>query len=650
MKLPRYFQTRSVGGAVLMTLVCVNTLLLAAFGCVDYYGERQRQEDELRYDLRVVAEQLSANLAEPLWFLESGALARLLDGAMKNDRLAAVVIYEADGGEFLAGRSRDRSWRASPVTARPVLDNVIIESRPVYFGDALVGVVEIQMTRRYMDAALEQTLWHVILRILALNAALAAALVFVLRRQLIRPLARLERYAVETAGRGETAVRPAGLRGELGSLAAAMEDMVRQLTAAQGKYRGIFENATEGIFQTTLDGRLLAANAALARMIGYATPQEAMASITDLARELYQEPNDRARLLEQLLAEGAVAGFQTRFVRRDKQTIWVLVNIRLVRDANGQPLYNEGTVVDVTARVRAERRLEILNRHLREAVKERTGRLAVKAAELEAANERLQELDRLKSGFLATVSHDLRTPLTSIMGFAKLIARDFNKFFAPFAPGHERLTRQAERITANLGIIENEGERLTRLINDFLDLSKIESGRAQWRDAEVDVSAALTRAANAVSADFAAKPEVRFSMAIEGGLPPLFIDPDRLTQVLVNLLGNAAKFTDQGEVKLAASASDSLLRVVVTDTGHGIPRESLEKIFDKFHQAQIGDTVEEHGRRQGTGLGLAICRQIVGHYKGRVWAESELGRGSTFILELPLNGPPAAEDGQDQPA
>ncbi|QAZ66292.1 sensor histidine kinase [Solidesulfovibrio carbinolicus] len=650
MKLPRYFQTRSVGGAVLMTLVCVNTLLLAVFGCIDYYGERQRLEDELRYDLRVVAEQLSANMAEPLWFLESGNLARLLDAAMKNDRLAAVVVYEADDGDFLAGRSRDRGWRNSAVTARPALDNVIIDSRPIYFGDALVGAVEVQMTRRYMDDALKQTLWRVILRILALNAALAAALVLVLRRQIIRPLARLERYAAEAARRGETAVRPEGLRGELGSLSAAMQDMVRQLTAAQDKYRDIFENATEGIFQTTFDGRLLAANAALARMIGYATPQEAMASITDLSRELYQDPNDRARLLEQLLAEGAVAGFQTRFMRRDKQTIWVLVNIRLVRDADGQPLYNEGTVVDVTARVRAERRLEILNRHLREAVKERTGRLAVKAAELEAANERLQELDRLKSGFLATVSHDLRTPLTSIMGFAKLISRDFNKFFAPFAPGHERLTRQAERITANLGIIENEGERLTRLINDFLDLSKIESGRAQWRDAEVDVSAALSRAANAVSADFAAKPEVRFTMALEGGLPPLFIDPDRLTQVLVNLLGNAAKFTDQGEVKLAASAADGLLRVVVTDTGHGIPRESLEKIFDKFHQAQLGDTVEEHGRRQGTGLGLAICRQIVEHYKGRVWAESELGRGSTFILELPLAGPPAAEDGQDQPA
>jgi PAS domain S-box-containing protein len=644
MKLPRYFQTRSVGGAVLMTLVCVNTLLLAIFGGLDYYGERVRLEDELRYDLTAIADQLAANLVEPLWFLEKGVLDRLVSGAMRNNRLAAVVVYDPAGGDVLAGRSRDRSWEVSPVTARPALDNVIAESRPIYYGEALVGVAEVQMTRRFMDQALHQTLVRVAVRILALNGALAAALVFVLRRQLIRPLARLEHYAAEAARQGETAERPANLRGELDSLSQAMAAMVRRLFAAQRKYRDIFENATEGIFQTTLDGRLLEANSALARMVGFHSPEEAIAAITDLPRQVYYDPQDRLLLLKRLHDEEAITGFQARFVRRDKQTIWVLVNIRLVRDDQGQALYTEGTVTDVTARVRAERRLEILNRHLREAVKERSGRLAVKAAELEAANARLQELDRLKSGFLATVSHDLRTPLTSIMGFAKLISRDFNKFFVPFAPGHDRLTRQAERIIANLGIIENEGERLTRLVNDFLDLSKIESGRAQWRDTEVDVSAALTRAVNAVSADFAAKPEVRFSMAIEGGLPPLFIDPDRLTQVLVNLLGNAAKFTDEGSVRLAAVARDGILRVEVADTGQGIPRDSLEKIFDKFHQAQLGDTVEEHGRRKGTGLGLAICRQIVEHYQGRIWAESELGRGSTFVLELPMSGPAGSAD------
>jgi signal transduction histidine kinase len=124
-------------------------------------------------------------------------------------------------------------------------------------------------------------------------------------------------------------------------------------------------------------------------------------------------------------------------------------------------------------------------------------------------------------------------------------------------------------------------------------------------------------------------------MELEEHLPPLFIDPDRLAQVLVNLLGNAVKFTDEGHVRLRAFVAGDVLRVEVADSGQGVPRDSLEKIFDKFHQAQLGDTVSEGQRRKGTGLGLAICRQIVEHYGGRIWAESELGRGSVFIMELP---------------
>ncbi|KHK01640.1 ATP-binding protein [Desulfovibrio sp. TomC] len=644
MKLSRYFLTRSVGGAVLATLVCVNTVLLTLFGIIDYYGEKRRLQEDLRYDLTVVADQLAINLSEPLWFLEKGHVDRLLAGSMQNDRVAAVVVLSPEGNDILAGQGRDRSWRPTPLTTRPAMEHVVVEKRAVYFGDALVGVLEVELTQHFMGEALNRSIILIILRILGLNAALAVILVLVLRRQIIVPLARLERYALRVAQGGSAEDRPGDLHGELGSLARAMEEMVERISAAQRKYRDIFEHATEGIFQTTLDGRLLSANAALAQMIGYESPSAVIEAITDVGAQLYHDSKDREQLLQRLFDHDAVTGFQTRFMRRDKQSIWVLVNIRLVRDPDGRPLYTEGTVTDVTARVRAERRLEILNRHLREAVKERTGRLAVKAAELEAANARLQELDRLKSGFLATVSHDLRTPLTSIMGFAKLITRDFNKFFAPFAPAHDRLARQANRITANLGIIENEGERLTRLINDFLDLSKIEAGRAEWRDTEVDVASALNRAAEAVSADFSAKPEVRFTMSVKDGLPPLCIDPDRLTQVLINLLGNAIKFTDEGAVTLTASADDTVLRVRVSDTGQGIMRESLEKIFDKFHQAQASDTVEENRRRKGTGLGLAICRQIVEHYQGRIWAESELGRGSTFTMELPLTQPTPEPD------
>ncbi|EFL50595.1 multi-sensor signal transduction histidine kinase [Solidesulfovibrio fructosivorans JJ]] len=637
----RFSLTRSVGGAVLLTVVCVNTLLLAAFGSLDYLSEKQRLEAELRYDLSAIADQLADNLAMPLWYLEKDHAARLIDGVMRNERIAAVVVTEHGNKGVAIGRTRDRAWNPSVATERPALSDVIGERREIRYENKPLGTLDLFATRRFVEEDLRQSLARIILRILGLNAALALVLAGVLRWRIIQPLSRLERYAARVS-LGDDPGDPAelaGLRFELQSLGRTMRSTVKRLSAAQRNYRDIFENATEGIFQTTFDGRILSANAAMADILGYDSPQALMDGVVDVGRQLFHNPEERRDMLRRLVDEGSVAGLVVRFVRRDGQTIWVRLNIRLVRDATGTPLYTEGTMSDVTARLRAERRLEILNRHLREAVKERTGRLAEKAAELEAANTRLTELDRLKSGFLATVSHDLRTPLTSIMGFAKLIARDFNRFFAPFAQGSgpgDRLRRQAKRITDNLGIIESEGERLTRLINDFLDLSKIEAGRAEWRDANVVPAAIITRAADAVSADFEAKPEVAFSMDLTPDLPELWIDPDRLSQVLVNLLGNAAKFTDEGHVRLRAFRRDGMLRVEVADTGQGVPRESLEKIFDKFHQAQAGDTVEEGRRRKGTGLGLAICRQIVEHYNGRIWAESELGRGSTFIMELPL--------------
>jgi PAS domain S-box-containing protein len=634
----RFTQTRSVGDAVLLTLVCVNTLLLAVFGVFDYFNEERRLESELRHDLAVAVEQLASKLDVPMWFLEKDHAARLVEGVMQNERVAAVLVTDRETGSLYIGRTRDRGWRPSAVTAPPALDQVISQTREISHEGAPLGTVEVFVSRRFTDMDLKTALIRIVLRILCLNIALALVLAAVLRWRIINPLARLERYAArvslgDEAGDAESL---AGLRFELNSLGRTMEEMVRRISSAQRKYRDIFENATEGIFQTTLDGRILSANAALAGMLGYDSPQAFMESMTNVGRQTFHDAEDRRLMAKRLLTEGHVTGFQTRFTRRDGQTIWGLLNIRLVRDDAGEPLYAEGTLTDITARVRAERRLEILNRHLREAVKERTGRLAEKAEELEAANARLQELDRLKSGFLATVSHDLRTPLTSIMGFAKLIARDFKKHFATFAVGHERLTRQASRIASNLAIIESEGERLTRLINDFLDLSKIESGRAQWRDVPVDVAAIVGHAVDAVSGDFAAKPDVAFSMDVSPNLPPLFMDPDRLSQILVNLLGNAIKFTDVGSVRLQAAVAGGVMRLAVTDTGQGVARESLEKIFDKFHQAQAGDTVEDGRRRKGTGLGLAICRQIVEHYDGRIWCESELYRGSTFIVELPL--------------
>lgn len=265
-------------------------------------------------------------------------------------------------------------------------------------------------------------------------------------------------------------------------------------------------------------------------------------------------------------------------------------------------------------------------------------RLNQNNAELEEANQRLQKLDQMKSDFLSSVSHELRTPLTSIRGFSQLIDREFTRSFAALAGEDAGLQKKAARIEENLKIILKESERLTRLINDVLDLAKIEAGRTDWHDAPMQVAAFIRDAANAAHGMFEQKPAVALRLDIQEGLPLFIGDADRMQQVLVNLLNNAVKFTDQGAVTVKAFLNaEKLIQLEVHDSGIGFPQEEAEAIFDKFQQAKHGDTLQD--RPKGTGLGLAICREIVNRHGGRVWAQSQPGMGSVFSLTLP----PAAE-------
>ncbi len=284
---------------------------------------------------------------------------------------------------------------------------------------------------------------------------------------------------------------------------------------------------------------------------------------------------------------------------------------------------------------RRQEELQELNKSLEKMVDVRTRALKRKAVTLEQANIRLQELDKMKSGFLSSVSHELRTPLTSILGFAKLINRDFKKSFHTLSESDPKLMKKSLRISENLDIIRHEGERLTRLINDVLDLNKIESGRTDWNDEEIQIAEIINHAQLAVSGQYAQNPDMKLMVEVAEGLPPLTLDKDRLLQVFINILNNAAKFTERGVITLRAyKASDDYVGFSVSDPGIGIPEKDHASIFDKFHQVSGKDTIAQ--KPQGTGLGLAICKQIIEHYNGRIWVESEPGKGSTFIFELPV--------------
>ncbi len=252
-------------------------------------------------------------------------------------------------------------------------------------------------------------------------------------------------------------------------------------------------------------------------------------------------------------------------------------------------------------------------------LEEKSRSLAQAGAELRAANEQLKSLDRLKDDFMSSVTHELRTPLTSIRALAELMVDDSDM---PAA--------QRAQFT---GIIVAETERLSRLVNQVLDMAKIESGHAQWHNADVDMRA-LAEGAVQTTRELFRERGAEVTLQAEAGLPLLRADPDRLTQVLLNLLSNAAKFVpvQGGRVTVRLSRSDRALRVEVHDNGPGVPAEQRSLIFQKFRQG--GDAAN---RPQGTGLGLPISRQIVEHFGGRMWLDASPGPGACFGFELPLS-------------
>jgi signal transduction histidine kinase len=282
-----------------------------------------------------------------------------------------------------------------------------------------------------------------------------------------------------------------------------------------------------------------------------------------------------------------------------------------------------------------------LRRDLEGQVAARTRDLTAKALELERANERLQQLDRLKSGFLSSVSHELRTPLTAMLGFARIVGRDFRRSIAPEIPAQGRSRLKAKRIEANLEIIQQEGERLTRLINDVLDLARIESGRMEWNDEEIQVGPCVEQAIRLMDGAPEHRRGVSLLAAVDEPLPAVRADSDRVVQVLVNLLGNALKFTEAGEVRVHARPDGRAgVLFTVEDTGPGIRDRDRERLFERFHQGGSG-----RQRPPGTGLGLAICREIVEHYGGRIRAEPRRGPGSRFLFSLPGIAPSDAPKG-----
>lgn len=563
-------------------------------------------------------------------------------------------------------------------------------------------------------------------------------------------------------------------------IANVVTDITGQKQAAQAlqdaefKYRSIFENSTEGIFQTTFDGHYLSANPALATIYGYDTPEELIHAINNIEKQLYVNPNRREEFVQVMDKQDVVYQFESAIHRKDGNIIWISENARAVRDDQGKLLFYEGAVKDITELKKAEETLRRRNEYLATAAEvsrlisstldlptlfERTvsliqsrfkyyhvavftvdetgfnatlreatgdagnemkrnqhflpvgsksiighvtgngetlvanntatdlthrpnpllpdtlaeagiplkigtrviGALDIQSTEINSFHEEdisvlqtladqiavaidnarsyelaqkavteIRELDRIKSQFLANMSHELRTPLNSIIGFSRVILKGID------GPVSEQ---QQQDLTA----IYNSGQHLLGLINDILDLSKIEAGKMDLSIEEMNIADTINSVMS-TAAGLVKDKTVKLKQEIPPNLPTIRGDPMRVRQILINLISNAAKFTDEGSITVSAKphigpTGLSELMISVIDTGPGISPEDQNKLFQAFSQVDSSPT----RKTGGTGLGLSISQRLVGMQNGRIGVRSVVGQGSTFYFTIPQFHQPVIE-------
>ncbi len=372
-----------------------------------------------------------------------------------------------------------------------------------------------------------------------------------------------------------------------------LEQELGERKLAEKKYRNIFENAIIGIFQSTPDGHLLSVNPAMARMYGYTSPQEMVKSVTDVAEHIYLDPGSRDVLRERLEAGEEIREYEALEYRKDKSTLWTSMNAQVIRDKKGETLYYEGTVEDITLRKKIEAEQESLIQEL-----------ASKNAELER--------------FTYTVSHDLKSPLVTINGFLGYLKQD------AIAGDIKRHTEDAQRV-------QDAVNKMHRLLGELLELSQI--GRMMNEPQMLPFEELTREALEIVHGRLQARGitvQILSPQGTQPKLPDIYGDKPRLIEVMQNLLDNSAKYMgDQpnplieiGQFYDAKGESVFFVR----DNGIGIAAKYHETIFGLFNKLDANS--------EGTGVGLALVKRIVEVHGGRIWVESEVGKGTTFCFHL----------------
>lgn len=402
----------------------------------------------------------------------------------------------------------------------------------------------------------------------------------------------------------------------------AREEEARSQFRAERRFRQLLEAAPDAILEMDAAGRIVLVNAGAERLSGYSRDEllgqtlEIMVPSELRTRHI----NHRSHYWENPTTRPMGSGLLLNLQRKDGTLVPVEISLSPVTYDGDTRV--TAIVRDITERKRAEAQIRDIQERL-------TAELTASNQQLALRNQEIERANRLKTEFVASMSHELRTPLHTIIGFAELVAEELE------GPLNEKQKRF-------IGHIYKDSLHLLELINDVLDISRIEAGRLELRLTTFDLTSAIDEVLATIRPQALAK-----ALSIdESATPDLHLRADRVRfkEILYNLLSNAVKFTpEEGQITVTSTVVDGFAHITVRDTGVGIPSGELESIFDKFYQ--VGSTTR--GVKEGTGLGLAITKQLVEAHGGKIWVQSEAGQGSSFHFTMPLEGTVREQDDED---
>ena len=617
---------KTIGGKIILLIVIVMAIcvLFSAFIATQIVKDQLKERYEV--DKVAASESLSYSLAPVLDLYDYKQVERIITSSLTYENIAYITVFDKGGTLVVSATEQNISS-----------EDLDLEEYEMVSSGTVIGSIEVGFSREYIDEQIRRTTRALIFGLAGFLILVGLALFTLINRSVINPLGAFTKTVREIDSENLSLRVNIHSEDELGVLAGSFNQMAESLEKShtalkkahgelqqwsgdlqksEEKYRTLTENISIGVYRNTpgREGIFIECNPTLVMMLGY---ENKKGLLSKRVMDIYLNPKDGDETSEELLSEGFISGRELLLLKKDGTTFVASVSATAIKDEKGKVQYYDGIIEDITERKRVEEELRKYREHLEELVRERTAELEQRGQELADTNVHLEEMSRHKSQFLANMSHELRTPLNSIIGYTKLMM-----------DGLEGDINEDQR--GDLHTVYTNSKHLLELINGLLDLSRIEAGKTVLTYGTFTISDLIAEVIPTMEQLARAK-GLTLTYSVAPGIEHLYADKAKTKQVLINILGNAVKFTKEGSIKLDVAETDSDFTFSVTDTGIGIKEEDLEAIFDSFEQvgpAQIAGY-------EGTGLGLAISKKFAEMQGGRIWAESKLAKGTTLTFTLP---------------